>query len=172
MTHHINKFSKGLTTFMQANHQLAVEETENTFEENVNDWDEISRELAKVKALTKVLAAEEKKQRDAVASSLQAFLKGNDRLKEGVNNYELSNGRTLKYTYKLTRTIEPSLIDTARAQYYGLTPEANPTVDFDDLLRLKYELVAAPFKKLDNEQLGAISPMLTTKPAACDLVVD
>ena len=104
--------------------------------------------------------------RDGIATSLNAYFA--DKLKEGVNNYALSNGRKLKYTYAVDRKIDSGHVQVAR-DAYALT---DATAPFDDLLRVKYELAKTPWKKLDGEAALAASRMITSKPAAPVLVVD
>lgn len=163
---HLSRIIDALSWYQQGNRQPAIPEPTDDFERFVNSWEEMKALQDEIKALLKPLDADERKARDAIAESLRGFF--GDKLKEGVNNYELSNLRKLKFTHKVDRKIEPSLIPVARAAYEKTKPDQS----FDDLLRVKYELAAAPFKKLQGEAATAVSRMLVTNVAAPTLEVD
>lgn len=166
MTDHLTRIRDALDRYSLVNRQPAVDEPANDFEKAVNDWDEAFDLLQKLKSMLKPLEASERQMRDGIADSLKAHLK--DNLKEGVNSYELSNGRVLKLNHKVNRTVVASMIPAAREAY----KEAGGDKSFDDLLRVKYELQIAPWRKLDNETQTAVSRMIVSKLAAPTLEVD
>lgn len=166
---HLSRIIQGLQLFQQQNRSPVVEEPAQAFEKAVNDWHSMQQLVQEVKKLLKPLEAEERKARDGIAESLATFY-GAD-LKEGVNNYELSNLRVLKYTHKVDRKIDNGLVAVAREAY--TQADDKPELPFDDLLRVKYELAATPYKKVTgpNAKL-AVSRMITSKPAAPTLTVE
>jgi len=167
MTDHITRIAKGLDDYQLLNRQPAVEEPANEFEKSVNALAELQNLRAKIASLTKALDVDEKRLREGVAASLTAYFAAN--LKEGTNNYELSNGRFVKFGHKVDRKIDESMLTVARADYAAATGVDKP---FDDLLRVKYELAAAPYKLLTAAQRHAVSRMMTTKNASPTVVID
>ncbi|MCK9513550.1 MAG: hypothetical protein M0R28_20310 [Pigmentiphaga sp.] len=90
--------------------------------------------------------------------------------KEGANNFILPDGRKLAATHKINRSIDEALIQPTRAEYELLNDRP---VAFDELLKVKHELVTSAFRKLQpakDEALGpayaVISKMITAKPGA------
>lgn len=89
--------------------------------------------------------------------------------KEGANTFELQDGRKLAATYKINRSIDESLVQATRAEYELLNERP---VDFDELLKVKHELVTSAYRKLQpgEEAPGAayivISKMITAKPGS------
>lgn len=171
MTDYLADLLAGLQTYQQGNRPPAVETPANGFEQSVNQHYELAGILAKVKDLLKPVEAAERKLRDGIAQSLQDFY--GDDLKEGVNDYELTNGRKLKYTYKVDRKIDAGLVEVARAKY-DQAADRPDKFTFDALLRVKYELDAKQWKQLatGGPAYMAASEMLVAKPAAPTLVVD
>lgn len=145
-----------------SNNPPIIEEPANDFEKSVNNFADIAELQELLKKLAKTVNESEREMRDGICESLRVFYGEN--LVEGMNTYKLSNGRKLKFTHKLDRKIDESRIQLARADYVG--------DDFDDLLRVKYELEKKAYDKLDAEQKLAVSKMIETKPAAPTLVVD
>jgi hypothetical protein len=168
---HIHRIGNALERYSLMNHRPAVDEPANDFERHVNQWYEKQQLIAEIKKLLKPLDLEERKDRVGTGQSIATFL--GDKLKEGVNKYELSNLRVLKYTHKVDRKIDPTMVNVARAEFVkaGDIPQG---LTFDDLLRTKYELAATPYKKLDKNGAAAIafSRCMTTKFAAPTLEVD
>ena len=169
MTDHLSRIRDALDRYSQSNRAPAVEEPQNDFEVAVNDWADNKELVDEIKKLLKPLEAEERRQRESIAVSLASYF-GADH-KEGVNTYELSNGRNLKYTRKVSRSVEVSMIPAAREAYNAIAGGAGTTA-FDDLLRTKYELQVTPFRKLGPEEANAVSRMIVSKPAAPTLEVD
>lgn len=166
MLEQLNRIVDALQNYAQQNHQPAVEEPANDFERFVNEWYDLQQLHEKIKDLIKPLAAAERKGRDGISESLVAFF--GDGLKEGVNNYEMSNDRKLKYNHSIGREVDTAQIAVAREAY----AKAGGTVAFDDLLRVKYELDKRSYNKLGAKELKAVSRMLVTKPKAATLEVD
>lgn len=89
--------------------------------------------------------------------------------REGSNVFELPDGRKLAATYKINRTIDESLVQATRAEYELLNERP---MDFDELLKVKHELVTSAYRKLQpgEEDPGAayivISKMITAKPGS------
>lgn len=149
----------------------AVETPDNAFEQAVNQWSDTAAKIAAIKAELKIMEAAERKMRQGITNSLVAFF--GDDLKEGVNNYELSNGRTLKFTHKVTRTLDADKLREAEQQFN----EANDVpsdVHFDDLVRIKYEVSVSTLRKLDvnGTAYRAFAHAMTTKPATPLLDID
>jgi len=111
----LTEIRAALEALESSNRRPAVDEPADDFEAFVNQWADAKVCLAKMKDALKGLEREERKLRDALSESLRHhFGKG---LKEGVNRYELSNGRQLKFDHKVARKIEPSMIGPAREAY-------------------------------------------------------
>lgn len=146
----------------------AIEEPANEFESAVNDWYALRKQIADLKAKLKPLESAERKQRDAIAESLRTYFA--DRLKEGVNNYELSNGRKLKLTHKVDRKLEVSMLALAREEY----GRANDTdgLAFEDVIEMRPSLNLSNYRKVGSVAATALSHMITSKLAAPTLEVD
>lgn len=129
-----------------------------TFEEYVADWDKVCAEKTKLEAKLKPLKDKELAMRKAISESLSTALGAT--LREGVNTFVMQDGRSLKYTHEVKREVEKGEIANARAEYEKLNDRELP---FDMLLRQKYELDKAAWKKLTPAQQKAVSRMLTTK---------
>lgn len=169
---HLSRLIKALTEYRDSNRRPAIDEPGNDFEKVVNDHYQLDMLMAEVKKAMKPLETDERKIRDGIAASLNAYYRADGRtLNEGVNNYELTNGRKLKYTYAVERKIEPSMIAVARAKFEAAGDKLGT---FDDVLRVKYELEAKPWKKLINggEAFLACSEMIVAKDKAPTLEVD
>lgn len=166
---HLARILADLKTHQESNKRLAIDEPANDFEKVVNAHDQLATLIDEVKKTLKPLEVEERTMRDGIAASLDAFY--GDKLVEGVNNYQLSNMRKLKYTYAVERKIEPSMVAVARAKFEAATDK---TGAFDDVLRIKHELDAKAWKKLPagGEAFMACSEMIVAKPKAPTLEVD
>lgn len=159
----LKQFIAALEKEARSNFPPAIEEPANDFESAVNKYADIVDLQELVKKLMKPVNDEERAQRDAISESLRAHF--GDKLKEGVNDYKLSNGRKLKLTHKIDRKIDESSIEIARDAYTG-------EIAFDDILRKKYELSKRDFDKLTYADELAISRMIVSKLAASTLKVD
>lgn len=135
-----------------------------TFEEYVASWDatkmaianlvdDKKRLTADIDAKIATLAENEMVMRKAISASLKTAI--GDKLKEGVNKWPLSNGRSLKLTNKIDRKIDEPQIALAREEYV----KANDTdgVTFDQLMRIKYELNVSEFRKIENKPAAALA---------------
>jgi hypothetical protein len=167
----VTKLIEGLEALRAANRRPAVDEPANPFEEAVNEYDDLKDVISEVEALLKPLKTIEREKRDGIADSLRQYFGA--KLKEGVNNYPLSNGRKLKFTHAVERKVDAAMVEVARQQYEAADDKpAGQT--FDDLLRVKYELAKTPWKKLLNGGAASVafSRCLETKFAASKLEVD
>ena len=146
-----------------------------TFEEYVQDWDgtkvkianlvdQKKRMTADIDAEIAKLAATEMTMRKAIANNVVTSL--GDNLKEGVNNWNMSNGRSLKLTHKVDRKIDEAQIAMAREEYAKVNDSDGVT--FDQLLRVKYELAVAEFRKIEDKVGAAlaVSRMLVSSTPA------
>lgn len=149
-----------------------------TFEQYVARWDGLRAKAAALTAqkaaLTKDIDAElktltetEMAMRKAIAESVKTAL--GDKLKEGVNRFDMADGRKLKLTYAVTRAIDEAQIAVAREAYSKVN---DAPVTFDELLRVKYELAKAEWNKLGAGGKLAVSAMVTAKPAAPTLEIE
>ena len=137
-----------------------------TFLEYVAAWDAARAQIEQIEKTLKPLKAKELEMRKALAESIQTAL--GDKLKEGMNTYDLGDGRSLALGYMLDRKIEESEVASAREAYAQLNDRP---VEFDALLRIKYELNKRDFDKLSAAGKAAISDMVVTKPAAPTLEI-
>jgi len=170
MDDRVSRLLSALEMYGLANHRQAVEEPADDFERAVNDHNDLQAFIAEVKDLLKPHETEERTKRDALTVSLNSYF--GSKLKEGVNTYTLSNGRKLKYTYKVDRKVDNAQVAVARAAFDESADKPAGMV-FDDMLRVKYELADAPYKKVTGEAAKlAVSRMLVTKAAASTLTVD
>jgi len=170
MNDQIDRIIAALQNYKAQNHQQVIDEPANDFEKATNEWESLQALQQHVKQAIKPLAFIELEKRNAIAASLAHHF--GDGLKEGVNNYMLSNGRKLKYKHSISRIIDQAAIGQAREGYVAAAD--TPDVAFDDLLRVKYELAVAPYKKVQGspEAATAVSRMIISKPAAPALEVD
>ena len=127
----------------------------------VAEWHSLQQQIEAAKAAMKPLVDKELKMRKALGESIATAL--GDKLKEGVNHYPLEDGRSLKFTYAVDRAVVEADIAPTREAY--LLQNDRP-VDFDALLRVKYELNKRDYDKLSPEAKLIVSRMLTTKPKA------
>lgn len=165
---HLRRIHSALDMLVALNrHPQAVDEPTNDFETAVNEWFALQRLQEEIKSLMKPVDQEERTKRDALAASLRAFYGEN--LKEGVNNYELSNHRVLKFENKVKREIDASALENAKDEY---EKAPTPGVLFTDLLRVKYELEKRPYNKLGPASTKAVSHMITSKLEAPTLRIE
>lgn len=135
---------------------LGIRTATATFEDYVDEW-------MKLAEISKALVAKEMEMRRQIAA---VFLNPT----EGTNTKELADGRKLKYTHKISRSIDESQISLARSEF-ELANER--PVDFDDLLKVKHELVTSAFRKLEAGSAAekAVARMVTSKVSAPTLEV-
>ena len=136
------------------------------FIEYVNQWDALVEEIERLNQQLKPLRAKEMEMRKSIATSIGKA----QPLKEGVNRFPLSDGRSLKLTQKIDRKIEEPAIAATRE----LFEQQNDTngVTFDALLRVKYELSKRDLDKLPEPAAKVASRMITSKEAAPELKFD
>jgi len=143
-----------------------------TFLEYVTEWDKLVEERERLveqkRVMTEVIDNRiasitpiEMLMRKSIAESVKTALGAKH--KEGVNRFQMEDGKTLKLTYSVTRTIEEAEIKNARQAYAELN---DTSVDFDACLRVKYELAKAEWNKLTDAGKKALSRMITSKDAA------
>lgn len=124
---------------------------------------------AKISAAAKLLSETEMAMRKSIVASTFP------NAKEGVNTHALPDGRKVKATCKVSRSLDESQIGLVRSEYDLLNDR--PVV-FDELLKTKYDLVLSAYRKLEpkeNEQPSAafltVSRMVTVKPSAPTLEI-
>ncbi|MGL5737166.1 MAG: DUF7173 family protein, partial [Beijerinckiaceae bacterium] len=137
---------KELAAYQAINRRPAVDEPANAFEQAVNEWYALQSLQDAVKTAMKRVNEAERTMRDALADSLRKHMKAD--LKEGVNAYSLSNGRKLKLSHNIDRKIDETGLADSRKFYAENATEGDPA--FDALLRVKYELNVAPWRKLSE----------------------
>ena len=135
-----------------------------TFEEYVDEWNDLVTKIAALKEQLKPLTDAEMPMRKAIRDAVQAAMGGT--YKEGMNNFVMSDGRKLKVNNTIKREIDVSQIATVREQYSLLNDRP---VEFDDLLRVKYELAKVEWNKLGPEAKHLTSAMITAKPDTADV---
>lgn len=161
-------FKANMAFYESSNKRPAIDQPANDFEKAVNDWNELQELQEAVKDAMKLINTNERTLRDGLASSLALYF--GDKLKEGTNNFTLSNGRKLKYTHKIERKITESELKNAKEAYATAADASDP--DFDKLLRLKYELDKKAWDGITDQAAKAFSLCMTAKPAAPTLAVD
>lgn len=168
-TTHLSNILDALNTYNRSNKRPAIDEPANDFETAVVAHNHLANLIDEVKKALKPVELEERTLRDGIAKSLDVHF--GTTLAEGVNSYVLSNMRKLKYTRKVERKIEMSMVAVARNKF---DTAADKVGAFDDVLRVKYELDAKAWKKLvtGGEAFKACSEMIVAKPAAPVLEVD
>jgi hypothetical protein len=95
--------------------------------------------------------------------------------KEGSNTFVMADGRKLVATHKITRSIDEPMVAPCRAEYAVLNDRP---VEFDDLLKVKHDLVTSSYRKLEpapgtapSQAFITISRMIVAKPGAPSLEV-
>lgn len=166
---HLERIMEALDRERMQNNTQVIEEPANDFERAVNDWEEQQALHTVLKDLLKPLAEDEREARNGIADSLRAFF--GDDLKEGMNTYKLSNQRKLKFSHKIERKIDTPSVVAARAEYEK-ADDAPAGQTFDDILRVKYELSATPFKKVSGNAALALSRMIVSKVQSPEIKVD
>lgn len=92
---------------------------------------------------------------------------------EGSNTFLLPSGRKLVMQHKISRSVDESQIARARSEYELAN---HRPVNFEELLKVKYELVTSSFRKLEpaagmepSAAYKAVAIMVTSKPSAPSL---
>lgn len=86
--------------------------------------------------------------------------------KEGVNNYDLGSGITLKGDYKINRTLDDAAFDTSKAMF------KEQGIPVDDVVKAKPTLVVKEFKLLTDEQHAIFDVVVTIKPGTPALEIN
>lgn len=169
---HLTRVINELTLLRDSNRRPAIDEPANDFERSVNEHYDLVRIQDTIKEATKPLNTDERKLRDGLADSLRTFF--GPKLKEGVNNYDLSNGRKLKLEHKVERKVDEAAVVDARRAYEQAGQEEQLTTDFDSMLRVKHELDKRSFNKLvaGSKAATAFARCIVTKFAAPGIKVD
>lgn len=114
---------------------MADANTEEQYYETLQRWQELQVTIAK-------LTYEERALRESLFKG--AFR----RPKEGVNTYELPDGRKIKGTRKIYRNVIQDSVG-------GMPPELR-----DAVLKVKYELKVGPYKQLEKETQKEVDKFL------------
>jgi phage tail tape-measure protein len=146
-----------------------VDEPANDFESFINRYHDVQNLQKLMAELKKGVDNVEREMRDGIADSLRAHFGKN--LKEGVNDYVLSNRRKVKFDHKVDRKVDKAMVETARKAFEEADDAAGT---FDDLLRVKYELSKAQWNKLASggQAYTAVARCLVTKFAAPSVSID
>lgn len=141
---------------------LGVNPTPATHAEYLDSW-------LKIKDIAKSLSDTEMTMRKAL------FAATFPDPKEGANTFVLADGRKLSATHKINRSIDEALLQPTRAEYELLNDRP---INFDELLKVKHELVTSAFRKLQPAKGEApgpayvvISKMITAKPGSPSMEV-
>ena len=132
-----------------------------TFEEYVQQWEEAAAAIEANKKHIAELVKNEMLMRKAIEAAVQTAL--GDKWREGVNSFPLSDGRTLKVTHSIKRNVLEDHISPTREAYNLLNDRP---VNFDEILRVKYEINKKTFDELEGDAKQLISRMVEAKPAA------
>lgn len=130
-----------------------------TFDQYVDRW-------AAIKRQAKRLAEAEMGMRLAIRESVKQHV--GSAWKEGANNLPMSDGRKLTVTHKVNRSLDQSLLPVVRERYNLLNDRP---VAFDDLVKVSYDLVVGPYRKLDGEAAQVFSDLVTSKDGAPEVKV-
>lgn len=158
---------KDATQQFIAQHMVSAAVPGMTFEQYVYLREELVIAQEAAKLAVKRLGEIEMTMRKAIAASAATTMP--DGLKEGVNTFALTDGRKLKITRKITRTIEEAQMASVREEFERLNSQS---VTFDSLLRTKYELSVAAFRQLDETGAHVVSRMITAKDGTVEMVLD
>lgn len=131
-----------------------------TFEEYVDEWAALDRQAKK-------LTADAMAMRKAIATSVAAAQEGGV-LKEGANTVTMADGRKITVTHKINRSLSPDEFGPARASFNAINDRP---CDFDDLLKVKYDLVVSQYRKLEGPALAVFSDVMTAKDGAPEVVI-
>ena len=140
------------------------------FEGYVAQWDTLCGDIKDAKRALKKLTDREMAMRKHITEQCLRAL-GDEAKHEGVNKYEMPDGRVIKITTGITRKVDALHIEAAR-QAYAQANDRPAGVAFDDLLRVKYELAVAPLRKLEGQALSAATRMFTSTPTSPKVELD
>ena len=124
-----------------------VQATEQATSEDIMEWLKVKDELAKVKAKEAILRSKIHK----------TFFRTPN---EGTNNFDLGNGYKLKYTHKLQRDIDESMLTNLQEQF------KEHAINVDTLVERKPSLKLKNWRDLTEEQHAIFDQCVTTKPAS------
>lgn len=131
-----------------------------TFDEYVLEWEKLASEVARRKAEMDDLVKREQEMRREFSKGLT--------LEEGTNKISLGDGRTLVITNTIERKVDEGSIALARTEYEKLNERP---VEFDTLLRIKYEVDKRQWNKLTDAGRLAVSRMIENKPQLVTAVI-
>lgn len=77
---------------------------------------------------------------------------------EGTNNFPLPAGYVLKFTHKINRIVDASVLQSVREELETLK------VNMDDVIKFKPELAVGTYKKLTPEAKLVMDKAVTSKP--------
>lgn len=132
-----------------------------TFDKYVAQWDALCKQIDELQRKLKPLKEAEMAMRKSMAESVEEAL--GDRWREGVNKYNLSDGRVLKVTHTVKREVDMTGVEQARQEYSQLN---DVPCTFDELFRVKLELDKKQWNTLGPAARGAVSHAITAKPQA------
>lgn len=132
-----------------------------TFEQYVDEWDKLCGQIADIKRQLKPLTDLEMQMRKAIAQRVQEA--AGEQWREGVNNFPLPDGRTLKVTNSIKRAIEEGELAAAAEAYRQLN---DVPCEFGELIRIKYEIDKKNWSKLGPQARHAVSRAVVASPQA------
>lgn len=126
----------------------AAQVVEQASNQDILDWIEARKELARVKA-----------KESALRGKIQKYFFTTP--EEGTNYFDLGNGYRLKYVHKLSRKIDTALFTNLLPMF------AQNGIDQNQLAEFKPELKVTYYKKtLSDEQRLIVNQCVTVSPAA------
>ena len=130
-----------------------------TFEEYVAEWQKVKAEAARLKDLEMTM-------RLAIRDSVRNYL--GDKFKEGANPHKMADGRKITVTHKVNRSLDESRLEVIREEYNALNDRP---IEFDDLIKVKYELVIGKYRDLEGKAAEVFSDLVTTKEGSPEVKV-
>lgn len=124
-----------------------------TFEEAVERWQNLSRQLSTLKEQEFELRK-------------QIFTACFPKPKEGANAFLMADGAKLKATYSINRTVDDAVWRPIRSLLISEGYEA------DDIVRYKPDLATGVYKKLPPDIRRRVDKAITAKPGAPQLRVE
>ena len=129
-----------------------------TFEEMLSDWEVTAKELKRLKA-------KEAKLRQTLFDA--AF----PAPKEGTNQLELADGRIIKGTYKISRTVDADAARVAMMEMATMAEQNNEQVSLDGLFKWKPSLGKTAYDGLPDRFKLVADQAITAKPGTPGLEV-
>ncbi len=171
VTTEARRIGEAFIRLSESNREPAVAEPANEFEVAVNQHYDVVGLVEESKKLMKLVLADELEQRKALAETLRTH--HGDKLKEGNNDYKLSNGRKLKLGHEIERKIADSEFANSR-EAFTKADDVPAGVTYDGLFRVKFELNKTEWKKLPKggEAFKALGQAIVTKFKTPTLKVD